>query len=152
MNAQLASISLETVQNDTEVINHMSLLTLVDEMPVQNYSLAKGLSTDEAATLALDYQLFIKDRNLHRSLITTKHNGSHHVYLAIDKFGTPVGVGVVVRRILYVYVSRENRRKGVGTMIIKAVKARVQEIIGAPGIPGWDTFFKKNGVTCYKVV
>jgi GNAT superfamily N-acetyltransferase len=152
MNAQLASISLETVQNEAEVVNHMSLLTLVDEMPVQNYSLAKGLSAEEAAILALDYQLFIKDRTLHRSLITTKHKGTHHVYLVTDRSGTPVGVGMVVRRILYVYVSREYRRQGIGTLIVKAVKDRVQEIIGAPGIPGWDTFFKKNGVTCYKVV
>lgn len=152
MNAQLAGISFDLVQNEVEVVNHMSLSTLVNEMPVQNYSLAKGLSDNEAATLALDYQLFIKDRVLHRSLITTKHTGVHHVYLIVDRDDVPVGVGIVVRRLLHVYVQREHRRKGIGTMIVKAVKSRVQEIIGAPGIPGWDTFFKKNGVTCYKVV
>jgi GNAT superfamily N-acetyltransferase len=153
MNTQLASISIDPIETQIQMVNNMSLSLLVNEMPVQKYSLAKGLTDNEAATLALDYQLFIKDRLLHRALLTCKLKASTRVYLAVDRDGRPVGVGMVVKSLVHVYVQRELRRQGIGTMIIEGIRKRVQQkIIGAPGIPGWDAFYKKNGVTCFKVV
>lgn len=151
MNTTNVNTFLTFDSSNFEVANNMSLVTLETDMPLKKYNLATGLSNSEAAALALNYQLFIKDRNLHRALITCKHKDDNHVYLVLNYEGTPVGVAMITKRMLHVYVDRNYRRQGVGSMIVQAVKSRVHVSIGAPGIPGWDSFYKKNGVTCYQV-
>lgn len=122
------------------------------------YHIDTTVTNTEAAAIALDYQLYIKDHPTHKQLISAKHIGSIPCILAVDRHGTPVGAITVKNRLVYVYVNKQCRLQGVGTMLVTALKRnrgaafRGEGLVGSPGIKGWDAFFKKNKVACLVVV
>lgn len=151
---------LQSVQLAMPVIDiSMSPLPSTDtDMFATPYRVATEYTNTEAAAMAVDYKLYIKDHPSQKHLISTKHLGNSPCMLAVDRHGTPVGVITVKNRLVYVYVDRQCRLQGIGTLLMSALKARRgvafygQGLIGAPGIKGWDTFFKKNKVACLTVV
>jgi GNAT superfamily N-acetyltransferase len=116
------------------------------------YRVATELDGDEAASLALQYSLFIDEGMLKRTLLSAKHLKNQRVFLAVDQNDEPVGVGALRQgRVVYIYVDRQFRRQGIGSMIAQAIKVRHVDLIGAPGLTGWEAFYKSNKIICTKL-
>lgn len=151
----LLSVQLEIPHDNISMSFHLSTDTDMHPTP---FRIATEYTNTEAAAMALDHQLYIKDHPSQKHLISAKHLGSTPCMIAVDRYGTPVGMILVKSRLVYIYVNRQCRLQGVGTMLINALKQRRgpnfrdEGMIGTPGIKGWDTFFKKNKVACLTVV